>query len=348
MIRNLRRTGVAAALGAVLLLGPGGVPAVADSGVTLPIESYADIAVDGAHHQVFVSDPSGSSIMVTDYDGAPVKRITSEPGADGLVLSDDSETLYVALHADHSIAAIDTATLQETRRYALGEGIMPSKIAPAGGRLWFSYYDEVASGSDIGSLDLSDQAPEVELAQRGSYFWYYPPLLASSPGDPAVLVAGAPAQSPAQVGVYDVSSGTAQERAYRSNPGSNGSDNLQDMAVTPDGQEVILASGYPYHHAAYRTSDLGDSVIYETYHYPTAVAVTADGRIAAGVSGSDRPTVYLFNPGEPTAYRTLAAGTNALTTLAPAGLAWAPDGSRLFAVTDDYGTSYVSLSVLLP
>ncbi len=57
----------------------------------------------------------------------------------------------------------------------------------------------------------------------------------------------------------------------------------------------------------------------------------------------------LFAQGAPTAYTDWdfpAPSDYADTTLVPGGLAWSPDGSRIFAVTETSGTSTLSLRVL--
>jgi hypothetical protein len=173
------------------LLGLGTTTAAADTSTSLPISSYRDMAVDAAHQHVFLSDPFGSSILVTDYDGQVVQQISGEAGAWGMVLSSDSSTLYVALRDAGAIAAIDTTTLQETARYDTGTGAGayagPTSLAQAGGKLWFGYSVDSWNGA-LGSLDLSGAQPVVTRGQgldtfRGS------PRLAATPQDPDTLVA---------------------------------------------------------------------------------------------------------------------------------------------------------------
>ncbi|GAA2452449.1 hypothetical protein [Streptomyces macrosporus] len=337
---------LSAALGSMVLLGVGAAPAAADGSVQLPITSHGDIVVDGVHERVFISDPQGGSVVVTDYDGALVARIVSLPGATGLALSEDSGSLYVALRDGDAIAEIDTGSLAETARHDTGAGTAPRQVALAGERLWFGY--GTSGEGNLGSLDLSSDDPVVTLDQEGPYDWYSAPLLASAPGDPGTLVAGAPGQSPTEVAVYDVGSGTAQGRAYRRDPGADGSGNLRDMAVTPDGGQVILASGYPYHHHAYRTSDLAAAGRYTTDSYPNSVAIAPDGAIAAGIDGAYSPDVYLFEPGLSTAFREydFPQTSGHTPTLRPAGLAWTPDAGRIFALTEQYGTENLTLQVL--
>ncbi|MFF2465264.1 YncE family protein [Streptomyces mirabilis] len=103
------------------------------SSAALPITSSGDII--GVHQRVFISDPSGGKVVATDYNGTVIGTITSLPQADGLELSADSATVYVAVPGADEIVAIDTATLTEAERYATGDGTDPQHLALAGGKL---------------------------------------------------------------------------------------------------------------------------------------------------------------------------------------------------------------------
>ncbi|MET7349124.1 hypothetical protein [Streptomyces mirabilis] len=79
------------------------------------------------------------------------------------------------------------------------------------------------------------------------------------------------------------------------------------------------------------------------------MAIAPDGTIAAGVDGASSPDVHLFAQGDFTAFKTWdfpAPSPYAATTLQSAGLAWAPDASRIFAVTKDSNSSSLTLQVL--
>jgi streptogramin lyase len=85
-------TALSVLLATASLLGGTTTPAAADSATALPVTSYTDMVVDGVHRRVFISDAVGT-VVVTDYNGKVIGRITSEPGASGLVLSADSSTV---------------------------------------------------------------------------------------------------------------------------------------------------------------------------------------------------------------------------------------------------------------
>ncbi|MBC2906991.1 YncE family protein [Streptomyces cupreus] len=336
------RAAVSAALG-ISLLGFGPSASAADSSTQLPISSHEDIVVDGVHRHVFISDPASGSVVVTGYDGTVVKQIDGEPGASGLALSADSGTLYVALRTADAISAIDTATLQETARYSTGAGTAPQYPAIAGGKVWFGYGGEPWGG--IGYVDLSGPDPVIHAPSGGGRTFASAPILASSPGNPGLLVAGDASVSPPVLAVYDVSTGDERQTAHTSISGGS----VADLAVTPDGKDVVVASGAPYYHQSYSTSDLSPSNRYTTGAYPNAVAITPDGStLAAGLYAPYDPDVYLFQPSVDTQLKNydFPSTSTDTTTLQEAGLAWAPDGSRLFALTKTYGLSTLTLRVL--
>nr|WP_189262939.1 Ig-like domain repeat protein [Streptomyces fuscichromogenes] len=304
-------------------------PAFADTTAILPVRSTGDIVVDGVHQQVFISDPSNGKIVVTDYSGQVLKQLSTDfSGVTGLELSADSGTLYAAVRDLDAIAVIDTGTDTETTRYQVGD--KPRSVALAGGKLWFGYGG--AAEGNIGSVDLTGDQHEVTLNQDNS--WYSAPILDAAPGSD-VLVAGDEDTSPAALTSYDVSSGTATQQAHIRTDGSN----VSDLQVTPDGKDVVVASGAPYYHQVYRTSDLAEDGKYTTTAYPNSVAIAPDGTVAAGSFAWYDPDVYIFHPGSSEAVHTYdfpnTGNSSGADTLAPAGLAWAPDGTRLFAVTSN-------------
>ncbi|MFF4504735.1 YncE family protein [Streptomyces sp. NPDC001401] len=320
-------------------------PALADSSTVLPVASTGDVVVDGVHQRVFISDPKNGKVVATDYNGTVVGTIESLAGVRGLELSADSGTLYAAVEDADAIVAIDTATATEAHRYPTGAGTQPEYPALAGGKLWFGYR---GSGTgNIGSLDLSGSDPVVSLGQDTNKTWNDAPILASSPGAPGTVVAGTSGQSPNELAVFDVSSGSATRTAYAWDPGS--SSDLSDLAVTPDGKDVVTASGSPYKQQVFKVSDLSGDGSYTTNAYPNAVDIAPNGAVAAGTFSWYDPDVHIFEPGISAPVRQYdfpnTGNSSGADTLAASGLAWAPDASKLFAVSYNDSDVY-SLRVL--
>lgn len=335
-------TAVAVLFSSVALIGSVAAPALADSSAVLPVSSSGDIAVDGVHHLVFISDPTSGKVVATDYSGTVRGTIGSLPGVTGLELSADSGTMYAAVPGADAIAAIDTATLTESARYATGDATDPKYLALAGGKIWFGY--GTAGNGDIGSLDLTGDEPVVTLGQDGSTGWKAAPILASTPGAPDVLAAGDPTWGSPLLGMYDLANGTATRTAVRETSHTQ----TLDLALTPDGSRLITANGDD-HAWVWQTSDLAEAGSYVTAYQADAVAVAADSTVAAGNYAAYEPDLYVFRPGTTVPVQEYdfpnTSHTTAADTVTVGGLAWEPGGTRLFAVTtNDEGV--VSLRLL--
>lgn len=68
---------------------------------------------------------------------------------------------------------------------------------------------------------------------------------------------------------------------YSFAPNGDSSD-IADMAFSPSGANLLLATGAPYFIQSLTTSTLTPSADYPTGPYPVALAVTADGKYVAG------------------------------------------------------------------
>ncbi|MDX3803118.1 hypothetical protein [Streptomyces sp. AK04-3B] len=327
-----RAAGVALVLAAAScnLLGPPGTAAAqSQGGIVLPVRSHWQTLADSRH--VYISAPGDDAVLATDHDGQVVKKVEGLDGARGMAESADESTLYVALPDADAISVVDTATLTETRRISTGADTEPESVALAGGRLFFGYQATVFEAG-IGSVAIAEATPTVSLDDNP--VWYGKPRLASSPGAPDRLVA---AQSQGALGmrVYDVGSGMLHETAYSEAVGD-----VEDMAVTPDGRSVITANGGNYYHQRWRLSDLAEETQYDTGPYPNSVAVDSHGTVAAGIVAGGEWDVRIYRPGETAAYRTVALSPG-YADLLDRGVAWAPDGNRLFTTRFPYSGEVV-------
>ncbi|WP_405583235.1 Ig-like domain repeat protein [Streptomyces sp. NBC_01190] len=311
----------------------------ADAPHQLDLPGYSHLVVDASHGHVFVSGgPDSTDIAVADLDGAQVGTVDDESGATSMALSPDGGTLYVALPGSDAVSAVDTATLTETARYSTGSGPQddPHYLAYAGGLLWFGYGSQGQGG--IGSIDVEGPRPTVSL---DGGLWYAAPLLASDPAVPGTLVAGEVDTSRATLKVYDVSSGVPVTTASQ----ADGGPGLEDLAITPDGKDVVVAAHAPYHQV-FKLTDLSPDGQLATAYSASSVAVAPDGTIAAGVSYAT-PDLFVFRPGTTTPLHSFdVSSDDGYLTLPDAGLAWDPDGSRLFGVTDDAYNGVVELHVV--
>lgn len=292
------------------------------SGTELPLTGFSAIVADPTHGHVFISGGEGvNGVLVTDLDGHVEQTLSNAPGASGMVLSPDASTLYVALADGDGIREIDTSDLTGAT-VSTGTSSCPRWVAFTAGSLWFAY--GCTSGFSIGSLEPATSTVHTGVVTGLSDA----PMLAASPGLSNALIAGDPGGS--AVVRYDVVGGStpsATSVASRTDAGEN----MRDLAVAPDGVDVVVASGFPYYQQVYKTSDLSADGTYDTSNYPNAVAFDAGGRIAAGIDGAYSADVWLFEPGGTSAFKVWDFGSG--DYLQPRGLAFS--GTNVYAVSGD-------------
>ncbi|HEU5356496.1 MAG TPA: hypothetical protein VFU65_18635 [Actinocrinis sp.] len=337
--KRLSSAVVGTTLLASILHAPVAEAATTTASVTLPLAHYSRILADPVHHHLFITEGTGyNTVLVTDYAGTVVATLDNEPGATGLVISPDGNTVYVGLADAGAVSAISTRSLTEVSRYATGDGTSPTYVAYTAGKIWFSYESDYQGM--IGSIDPHTSPAKVVLAASPDT-WGIPPVLAANRD--GELVAGEPSQSPNELASYDVSSGAVVVLAPQVFEYEAG--NMGDLQITPDGSDVVVASGAPYHHEVFKVSDLSTAGEYDTATYPNSVAIAADGTVIAGSENYYGDSIYVFAPGRSAAVTSYPLPPT--TYLAPAGLAVTPDGNKLFAITaDPYGNSPVVLNII--
>lgn len=293
----------------------------------LALTGFTSVVADSTHHQVFVSgNGTTDPVAVTDFTGKPLTTLPSLADASALALAKDDTILYAAISGTDEIAAVNTATLQEVAVYFTGTGHNPVHLAVVGQNVWFSYGSGWSTG--LGVLDPSALTVTTTTVPTQSTF-YNAPYLASSPSAPNTLVVGDAGQSPSVIESFDVSTGTPAPIA-KSNPWaqSDGCENLQQLAITANGSDVVSACGWPYHGSQLTLSGMTEDATYQTGPYSDAVAVSpADGTVAIGVDATSA-SVYVFTPGVST-----AKATYQLSGFGVSGVAWDKSGAELFAIT---------------
>ncbi|WP_241740977.1 Ig-like domain repeat protein [Streptomyces sp. L2] len=318
-------TALAALIGSMALAAP----SYADVDRPIALRAAGDTVVDGAH--VFLADSYNGQIVVTDAAGRTVATLTGLPQVGDLELSPDGSTLYAAVTGADKIVAFDAAHLKQTAEYPTGAGTAPSRLAYADGRIWFGYGDQWDSG--LGVVDLTGEAPKVTLDLAGDHDFASPPRLYADPANPGTLLALDAGISSGPIIVYDVSSGTPAIRVSADKGGF-----YQDAALTPDGQNVVVAGPGNRALTEYRLSDLTEVRTYPVKDQPETVSIAPDGTVAATVLDTDdMGDTYVFTggPGKPSV-------RNISHEWMPSGgahaMSWSADGSRLYVQTG-YGDS---------
>jgi hypothetical protein len=339
----LRRTALLAASTTAISFGlvttaPDASAFTADSGTAVALTGFSDLAVDDVHQHLFLSGSAGDSIVVRDFEGLAVGTVSGVTGAIRLAISGDGATLYAVLPGAHAISAIDTTSLSETARYSVGDAICPGTVAVAGDRVWFGYAACSGGASNVGVIDLTDQDPAaaVGVLDNSGFDYTAPEVMASSSKPDQLVLANVGFNITVQL--VDVSGPTPVLGASR-HP-FNGD---AITALSPDGAHVRLplASGI----GSYSTTDLSaDNLFGQGPVDLYSVASGPGGLVAGGFWAYQRPEALVYRT-DGVLTRSFELGGVETTTggVAPRGLAFAGDASRLFAVTGN--GSYIPLKL---
>jgi hypothetical protein len=281
------------------------------------------MVVDPATSHVFVSLYDASEVVVLDFDGNIVGTIPGLAGARGLAVVGNH--VYVAAANAGAIDEIDTGTLTITRTVATGLVSMDDLVA-AGGALW------AMSSGNLTRVAIADGA-------KTSYGNVAGTGLVGDPADPNMLFEFDPGSSPFGLARLDISSLPPTVGASQAETTPVIISNVHDIAVSPDGTHVIPAGGAPYQFDELAAGNLlPTGVVYPANPYPTAVAMTSanGGLFAGGMNGLYDNDIVLYRLGDSSSEIATHDFGSTSQTLVPGGLAFSPDGTRLFAVT---GTS---------
>ncbi|HEX6423144.1 MAG TPA: hypothetical protein VFZ79_06670 [Acidimicrobiales bacterium] len=310
-------------------------PRPVNADVPLPLPWLADMVVDPVHGHVFMSGGRGTnSIVVTNLDGSDLRLIDGVgPGAWGMTLSEDGSRLYVAASEGHEIWIVDTATLTVDDRHfwsatTSGSPTCPTHLAETAGQLWFSW--GCGQLSSLGRIDIETRGFDLYVTDDPPKISCSPARLATVRSRPDMVIA-ADRCGPAHVMRYRVDVGGRDEPdLFREAVGPENGAAISQVAISPDGEEVMSAAGHPYHHPVLRTSDLTEVRRYSISPYPNGIALRDDGLVAAGINSHVGPDVHVFDPGASTPRQTFDFEPQ---TLFAGGLA--VSGMQIFAVTHE-------------
>lgn len=349
--------------GLTLAAAPAAHAAASDVVAKLPISSFSALAVDSVHQRVYVADSrlgsylNSGTIAVYDFSGVRVTTISSQRHVSGLALNADGSTLYVG--GRDAILRYDTTTHQLLGGLNVTTDTCGRSMAFASGTVYYTTpYAYYMSDCDT-SLTYLNSYHADNTARNTGWQDYGKLQLESGPGDR--LMMGQPLNANAAdpfLAVYDASGETLVRTAGRrfADGEGKGALNLMDMAFSADGGKVAVADAAAGTRLL-NTTDLSDVGT----GYPalpsgasaSAVAFSGDGKyLARGASASGATPDLLLSPADPgdaTAPLEFAfEGSLDGDRVAPRGLEWSADGSRLFAVTTNAAGNQYWLHVIQP
>jgi hypothetical protein len=339
--RSIRRLVLAAVVSATAVAASPAAPAHAGP-ILLPFQGFGGMVIDAAHDRLFVSGGTGhDQIAVYDLAGTWVKTFTNMPGASDMVVH--RGVLYAALFDGGAIGRIDTASLTRMKRVGLRTLSAPRYLAIAAGRIWVS----TCTAGVVASFatDGTDLVLESGFGTVSNDCWD----LESTPAKPRVIFAGETYGGPTSlVKLKAATDGSLTNLLEVSDPGLDGSDSVDDMAIRHDGAQVMLACGAPYYVEAFSTASFGSQRTWPTGPYPVAVDVSSDdAQVAAGAWAPGGPDVFVFpfRGQTPTFSYDFNSGSE---QLADGGLLFGPDAATLYAVSGSFDTGDETLHLLDP
>jgi hypothetical protein len=297
--------------------------------------------------QVRMGADASSGIVVTDLAGNYVTTLdggSNGDGVEGIAISPDGTTLYAALAAKGTVAAINVAAISGGSptqvTYSMPGGYVPYGVAVQSGKLWVSA--DAGTGYALGDFALTAASPGFSriLPVGGETA----PDLAADPSDQGLVVAAVPGPTLTPAVTVDAATGTILLNAPFLGPATLPCEPVEQLAVIPGTQRFLAACGAA---DASSTEDVyqygATNLTMPQQFFPTlagvpdAVAVSDNGDVIV----SDGVSAYAYEP-DGTLVNVLTVGTQAPVD---AGLAASGDGSRLYAVTaipdaDGTGTSY--------
>lgn len=315
----------AAAVTQYRVLAPEPTP-VPDPGRDIGLTQFNDIVVDGAHGRIFISQGAyRDGLVVTDLAGNVTARLTGLMGAGDMVLSGDGGTLWVPLHGDDAVLALDTATLARTL-YDIGEGTCPTSVAEEGDLIWIAgSCDERSVGSVWALAPGSGVVDTTSIGQRDD-------KLLASPHLPGVLFRYQTEAHPGSLYRHQVAVDPLRliQQVQRRVEWSFGTAQL-----STDGGRLLTA-GDDEDAAIYRTSDLSREGSYLSPRGALAAVERTDGVTAIGTASNSTGAgqVLLYDRGIG-----LPQADLAVAPVARNGLAFG--GQKIYVVSGNIANSYV-------
>ena len=201
---------------------------------------------------LYASLPQTNAVAVINTDTESI--VTTIPvGSDpqGIAISPDNNSVYVALNGGSAVKVIDTGTNTVSDTFSLS--YQPVEVAYGGlGRLY------VSDGNDIESLDPSSGSLVSTLPSNS----YAGGLITISP-DGQTLCSSRTGLSPASLACYDISTDSPPAPWTKWNIGSY----VRTIDISGDNAYLYSVCGSPYQTNAYNLSTLTDAGNFYTGAY---------------------------------------------------------------------------------
>jgi hypothetical protein len=306
-------------------------PIVSDA---LAFPSVSAFVVDGLHHHLLFGGGSAhNGVLVTDTAGVTVTTATTAGGVDDITLSPDGTTAYAASSAVDKIYKIDLATFVVTP-ISLPAGDCPVSVAAVSATLVAFGYTCNASFGGVGVLNVTTSAVQISGGSD-----YYAPTVRALKGT-TKFVAANHMLSETVAGEFQASTGAPvlMHDTSSFSYGLPSCEYMSDMAISPDGQSLLVACGNGYDTLLreYAIADFTASGTYPAGTPVTSAAYSPDGNyVGAGMNGdydddfavfkNDTSLLYSLDYGED-------YSGNAGPSTPAHGVAFSADGTQFYTL----------------
>jgi hypothetical protein len=282
---------------------------------------FARFALDSTHGHVFVSEPQAGAVVELNARGRRLATISGLPGAWGLAIG--GGYLYVAAQAGGYVARIDLTASHPTPRTFVSGLPGPRWLAFVAGRLWIGTAPASGVDSTVVAVNPSTRAERSFGDFRGADF-------ATSPADPHALYVAEAAVEPEPLHRYSLTTFPPRESASNLRYWHGG---WGDMVLSADGSRLDGAAGGNGAFQELCSQTLQpDGVVYPGHDYPMAVAASASGLLATGLSEYNSPNLAVYRVGVTAPFWTTTSGID--QDVQYGGVAISANGRTLYAAVD--------------
>ncbi len=299
------------------------VPLVHSASVVTVSGGYSNEMLDPSRPRLYLTDPTTNSVVVINTTSdAQVASIFVGSQPAGMDISADDRELYVALSGANSLAVVNLDTLKLNRTIDLHAP--PADVAA--GRLGRAYVTLQGQWEHPYPLIVDTNSSRV-VGNITSGGQIYGGALARVSPDHNSLYIGERGLSPASLYRFSVSTDNIT-LVWEAPSGSVG-ENLKDLAISPDGSRLYVASGAPYYIQVIDSTNWSPLGQLQTGAYPASVALAFHGGVAFAAHWPYPSEVSLYNT-------TTFLEMTSFSTLEPNGAPFMvrsdPTGARIYVL----------------
>jgi YVTN family beta-propeller protein len=294
-------------------------------GTTLPFNHRIGDYCFGTDPAVaYIALQTADSVVAVDLaTGAVIHRVAVGEGPRGMAFVPALNELFVVNSGGHSVSVLSVPALDPVAEFNLPDAGSDIAYCAAANRLIVTF-----GGTSWGPVWLMQPSNGeiVATVEHSGFPGFSDALVVADSATPTIYI-GETGGSPASLYKYSIADDTPQF-LLEDEHGALGS-NLQDMALMPDGQHILLACGAPYYIQVLSTADLLATGQLATDAYPNSVFAAANGTKVVAAHAMSDFMVYAMPS------RVLLSHYSLVNNVPARGVAISPDGRYALAAFGD-------------